>query len=383
MPKWRPDLTVKVAKVTKAQRAKTLTETPDIMVIGRDNIADVLPIATRFRTIIIDELSGFKNQSSNRWKIMHRITAHAKNVWGLTGTPAPNGLLDLWAQVYLLDNGERLGKKITHFRERYFYPAGVTRGNIPIDWTPYEGVPERVHAMIEDICLYMESDGRVDIPPTTVNDVIVPLTPQVRKLYNKMKKELVVDLGILGGEVHSAESAAAVSLRLEQMVSGFMYVDDADLRGHAYDLIHMENARAVREIVEGTGSPVVVGYWFQAEKEILLKELGALAHTIDEPGVLERWDRGEIPVLLLHPASAGHGLNLQNSTGHTMVYATLPWSLELYQQFNKRLPRQGQRNAVTIHRLISPHTVDTAKVDVLEKKATVQQALLSHLRSPL
>lgn len=382
VPKWRPDLSVKVAAGTAKKRRDTLAMDTDIMVISRDNVADVLPHVSRFRTVIIDELSSFKNRGSNRWKAMHLITDRVERVWGLTGTPAPNGLLDLWAQVYLLDGGKRLGKNITAFRTRYFYPTGKLQNGTPIGWEPYPETPDRVHALVEDICLYMETEGRVDLPATTFNDVVVPMTAQTRAIYREMKNNLVVNLELLGGEIHSADTASAVSNRLSQITAGFLYVDDTDLRGAQYTLIHQEKARAVREIIEGTGSPVVVGYWFKAELEILQKELGAMAHTIDEPGVLERWDRGEIPVLLLHPASAGHGLNLQ-AGGHTMVYASLPWSLELYQQFNKRLPRQGQQHPVVIHRLVTPHSTDAAKIKVLEEKATIQQALLDHLRAPL
>lgn len=386
VPKWRPDLTVAVAMGTPRQRQRALDSGADIIVIGRDNLAQAVPVAKKFHTFIIDELSGFKSRSSVRWKEARKITrlANITRVWGLTGTPSPNGLLDMWSQMYLLDEGAALGKTIGGYKERYFVPGRQLPSGVVTEWNLRPGADKRIHTLMETTAISMGTEGRLELPPETVNDVVVPFTPQGKQVYKTMKQDMVVNVDILGvGDVaFSAPTAAALSNKLAQITAGFMYHDDSDLTGGTYDVLHREKARAALEIVEGTGSPVVVAYWFKAELDILKETFGKLAHTMDEPGVAQAWNRGEIPVLLLHPASAGHGLNLQYG-GHTLIWTTLPWSLELYQQTNKRLPRQGQKHPVVIHRLITPRTIDGAKVDVLEEKKTVQQALLDHLDSPL
>lgn len=382
VPKWRPDLTVRVAAGTPKQRDEALRSDADIVVIGRDNLADAVPHAGKFKTHIIDELSGYKNRASQRWKAAKKINRDMNQVWGLTGTPSPNGLLDVWAQLYLIDGGEALGTGITGYRERYFRAKSQMANGIVTEWELRPGAEARIHTLLERSCLSMSTEGRIDLPPTTYNDVLVPLTPQVRKIYKSMKDDLVADAELLGGAVHSAVNAAVLSNKLSQITAGFLYPDDREFSDEPATRIHKEKANALREIVEGTGSPVLVAYRFQEELDILKESLGGLAHTIDEPNVVARWNRGEIPALLAHPASAGHGLNLQFG-GHTMVWASLSWDLELYQQMNKRLARQGQKHPVVIHHLMSPKTIDPKIKMVLEGKATVQKALMDHLESPL
>lgn len=383
---WRPDLRVVVAKGTPKTREAALASGADIVVIGRDNLADAVPHAGRFKTLIMDELSGWKSRASLRWKAAKKITQDPAitHVWGLTGTPSPNGLLDLWAQVYLLDGGLRLGTAVTHFKTRYFAPGRQLPNGVVTEWNLRPGADKRIHALLDDLCLSMGTDGKVDLPPVTHNTIAVPLAPKVRQVYKRMKNDLVADLDLLGGEVHSAQNAAVLSSKLEQICAGFMYVDDADLRDGQYDVLHLDKVKAVAEVVDGTGSQVLVAYRFKAELDLLRQGLGSLAHTIDEPDVVAKWNsnKGLVPVLLVHPASAGHGLNLQHG-GHTAIWATSPWSLEEYMQLNKRLARQGQQHPVVIHHLVSPHTVDEAKLQRLEEKKTVQQALLDHLDSPL
>lgn len=384
VPKWRPDLTYAVAMGNPAARERALRSGADIVIISRDNLADAVPFAKGFRTFVIDELSGFKSRAAKRWKQARQITRSPSitRVWGLTGTPTPNGMLDLWPQLYLLDSGAALGKTIGGYRERYFVAGRQLPSGIVTEWKIRPGAAQRIHTLLETTCISMESEGRVDLPPIHINDVVVPLPATARRLYKTMKDDMVVNLDILGGEVHTAGNAAAVSGKLAQISAGFMYVDDADLREGAWDLVHREKMRALQEIVEGTGSPVLVAYWFKAEEALIRETLGTAAHTMDETGVVAAWNRGEVPVLLVHPASAGHGLNLQFG-GHTIVWTTLPWSLELYQQTNKRLPRRGQAHPVIVHRLLSPHTVDYARADVLAEKKSIQQALLDHLESPI
>lgn len=384
VPKWRGDLTVAVASGTPKKRAAALRSGADVVVIGRDNLADAVDVADQFKTFIMDELSGFKNRASIRWKMAKKIAwaDGVENVWGLTGTPAPNGYLDLWPQIALLDNGARLGKNITAYRSRYFTPGRQLPSGVITDWDIRPGADSRINDLIEDICLSMKTEGRVKLPPVTHNVVHVPLSPTSRRIYKELKNNFIVGLELLGGEVHTAATAGVLSQRLAQITAGFMYMDDADLRDHAYDVIHRDKVAAVREIVDGTGSPVLVAYRFQAELAMLKDALGELAHTIDEPGVVAAWNAGNIPVLLVHPASAGHGLNLQFG-GHSMIWATVPWSLEEYEQTNARLARSGQEHPVVIHHLISPHTVDEAVMQALRDKASIQDALMSHLESPL
>lgn len=379
--KWRPDLTLALAAGTPARRKSALEAGRDITVISRDNMGDAVKYARRFKTMIIDESSGFKSPSSVRFKTAKKLIKGGtiNRVWALTGTPMPNNMLDLWSQVFLLDSGAALGKTLTAYRERYFSPGRQLPTGVITEWNLRPGAEARIHQLLEPVALSMKAEGRVDLPPTVINDVQVPMTPTVRKLYKKFHDEYVLDLEMLGGEVHSADTAASLSARKAQLVAGFMYVDEAQYRDGAYDIVHWEKMRALQEIIDGTGSPVLVAYWYKAERDMILKTVPG-ARSINEPGVVADWNAGKVPVLLVHPASAGHGLNLQFG-GHTLVWTTLPWQLELYQQTNARLPRRGQEHPVIIHRLLTPHSVDDDKVLVLEEKKTIQDVLLEHLES--
>lgn len=383
--KWRPDLTLSVAAGSPADRKRALVAGSDITVIGRDNIRDITHLG-RYNTLILDELSSFKAPSAQRFKHLRRLlrAEPVRHRWGLTGTPSPNGLLDLWSQMFLLDSGERLGKTVTGYRERYFYPVNRLPSGIVTEWALRPGAELAIHELLDDICLSMETEGRVDLPETIINRVEVPLPPAIRAIYKRMKRDLVADLTMLqDGEIHSAKNAAVLSNRLSQISAGFMYSDDADINGGKYTLLHQEKVNALREIVEGTGSPVLVFYRYRAEKEMIQKALGAAVHLADEKNLQQRWNAGEFPVLLAHPASIGHGLNLQTGPGHTIVWHSLTWSLEEWLQSNKRLARSGQKHPVMIHVLEAPRTVDGAQYVRLEEKMTVEQALLEHLRSPL
>lgn len=381
---WRPDLTVEVVKGDRLRRDGILQHsTADIVVIGRDILGDAVPHSARFRTFIMDELSSFKSRASARWKHAKKISRGKTHVWGLTGTPAPNSLLDLWPQIYLLDGGERLGTGITHYRNRYFMPGRQLSNGVVTEWVLRPGADRRIHEKIEDICLSMDTEGRVALPPVTYNTIRVALPAKVRKVYKAMKDDLVADLNDLGlaGEIHTAPNAAVLSSKLSQVAAGFMYVDDADLRENAYDVLHSEKVAALKEILESVTSPVLVFYRFRAELDALRAELPH-AETIDADNVIRRWNAGAVPVLLAHPASAGHGLNLQHG-GHTIVWTSPTWSLEEYQQGNKRLARSGQKNPVVIHHLLAEDTVDAAVLERLSEKKTVQQSLMDHLMSPL
>jgi SNF2 family DNA or RNA helicase len=387
---WRPDLTLSLAKGEASRRRKALAANADLVVIGRDNFRDVEKVspARPFNTLILDELSGFKSRQSIRWKTARRIINNkqtpVKHVWGLTGTPTPNGLMDLWSQIALLDNGSRLGKNITAYRSRYFYPGRQLPNGVISEWIPRPEAEDRIHSLLADLCLSMETEGRIELPPVTFNTVRIPLPPSVTSVYKELKRDLVTDLrDIFGGEIHTAGNAAILSSKLSQVTAGFLYVDDADIRGSKYTRLHTEKVKAVEEIIEGTGgSPVLVLYRFRAELELLKEGLGERAHTIDSPHVVDRWNRGEIPVLLAHPASVGHGLNLQHG-GHTAVWTSLPWSLEEWEQANKRLARQGQKHPVVVHTISATGTLDDFIATRLKSKARVQDNLLDYLESPI
>ena len=383
--KWRPDLRISVAAGDPRLREKMLRTRADIYVISRDNIGDVnrlWPKGHPFKTIVLDELSSFKGRGV-RWRHARKIVKGVPHVWGLTGTPAPNGLLDLWAQIFLLDAGKRLGQTLTSYRTRYFIPGQQLPSGTITRWDPRPEAPKRIHKLLEDICLSMSTEGRVVLPPTTINTVEVPLTPAVRKQYKTLKKDQLLALDMIGGDRKvAALTAASLSTKLAQLTAGFLYVDDEDTgeRVGAHR-IHSEKIKAVQEIIDGTGSPVLVFYRFQEEREMLLEAIDG-AEGVERDDVFARWNEGKVPVLVAHPASIGHGLNLQDG-GHTIIWTTATWSLEEWDQSNKRLARQGQQNPVIIHVLSSPGTVDEAVVKALKAKTSVQRALLDHLESPL
>lgn len=382
---WRPDLSLSIAMGDPGPRRAALNAGADITVIGRDNLRDVLSgPSPAFRTMIIDELSGYKTRSSVRWKTARKIIAQPEleYVWGLTGTPSPNGYLDLWAQIYLLDGGERLGKTLTGYRNRYFLPGRQLPNGVIIEWIPREETTDAVNELLSDICLAMETDGRVELPPVTYNHVKVDLPPKVKTAYKGLRDELIVDLrDIFGGEIHTADNAAVMTSRLSQMTAGFIYVDEAEMNDYRYTQLHTEKIDALKEIIEFTDSPVLVFYRFQAELAMIRKAIPE-ARMVGESGIIKEWNAGKVPVMLAHPASAGHGLNLQHG-GHTIVWTTLTWSLEEWQQANKRLARQGQKHPVVIHMLMAPGTVDTDIFRSLTEKDLVQRGLLEYLESPV
>lgn len=382
--RWRPDLRLEVADGSPQQRARVLFGSADIVAISRDSLSslDQLSRYRKYRTLIIDELSGFKSRGSARWKAVKVLASSMTNVWGLTGTPSPNGLMDLWAQIHILDNGARLGRTITGFRTRFYIAGRRLQNGTIIEWILREGADKKIHSLLEDICLSMSTEGLIELPPVTFNHVPVSLPPAVRRTYRAMKNDLVAGIETLGTPTFTAGSAAALSSRLSQISAGFLYTDPDETVARATHVIHREKMRALQEIVDGTGSPILVFYRFRAELEMIKETLGEQAHTIDEPGVVSRWNEGDIPVLVAHPASAGHGLNLQHG-GHTIVWTSLPWSLEEWQQANKRLARQGQTERVVIHLLMAQGTIDSAIHQRLLEKTSVQDALLAHLESPL
>lgn len=383
---WRPDLSISVAAGSPAERHAALSAGADVTVIGRDNLRDVLALRPRppWATFVVDELSGYKSRASVRWKTARKISEDVPYVWGLTGTPVPNGYHDLWGQIALLDGGARLGKNITTYRSRYFRPGRQIANGTIVSWELREESEQHIKDLISDICLSMESEGRIRLPSFTVNPMAIELPHAVRRVYNDLATTLVADCeAIFGGEIHSAANAAALSDKLSQVTAGFLYVDDAAYRDDAwYTPLHTEKIKALEEIIESAGgSGVLVFYNYRAEREMILNAVSS-ARTIDEPNVIQQWNRGEVPVLLAHPASAGHGLNLQHG-GHTIVWTTLGWNLEHWEQGNKRLHRQGQQHPVVAHVLMANRSIDHLVRQRVDGKAEVQNDLLDYLRSPI
>lgn len=384
---WRPDLTIDVVQGSPAERATILKNSrADILVMGRDLFFETLPYAKRYRTLIIDELSGYKSKTSTRWKTANRLQKVIPHLWGLTGTPSPNGLLDLWGQMYLLDLGKRLGTSVTGYRDRYFTPQKSVfvpklGRKVPIDYQPNPGAPARIHALIADVCLSMQTEGRIKLPDFTINRVVVPLPREAIKAYQDMERDFVANLEILG-TIHSAANAAVLTSKLSQITAGFLYNDDQDVNP-GWSWIHDAKVAALGEIIEAVDSPLLVFYRYKAELKRILEKYPQATDVHRERDVQERWNAGEIPLLLAHPASAGHGLNLQKGPGHTMVWTTLPVDLEHWDQANKRLHRQGQRNPVVSHVLHSPGTVDALDWARLVDKKSVQDALMDYLEAPL
>jgi SNF2 family DNA or RNA helicase len=390
--KWRPDLRVgRAIGSPKARDAVLRDPSLDVVVISQENIKDPAIGAREYSTFIIDELSGYGARGA-RWKAARRIIMRGDvdNVWGLTGTPVPNGYEALWPQMYLLDGGHRLGKTLTVFRQKWFdrgrqLPNGAVYGRKLLP-----GADKEIMAALEDIAMSMtRKDSGVEVQEPIWNEVTVPLPAKVLALQDRLREELVLDLEDLGlgHMIHTADTAAALGNRLSQISAGFMY-EDTELaqmanRAKRVSWLHDERSKAVEEIVDGTGgSPVLVFYRYLPELEMLKKRFKDKLHTPKEDGWFRKWDKGQLPILAAHPKSIGHGLNMQYG-GHTAVWTSPTWDLEQWDQGNSRLPRPGQENQVVVHMLTAPGTVDAKIYKALRKKASVQDAFLEYLSSPV
>lgn len=376
--KWDHLQGMRVSKVigTPKQRAAALEKDADVYVIGRDCIAWLVEYyqAKRngwpFDMLVIDELSGFKNPQTKRFRAIRKTLPCTKRVVGLTGTPSPNGLIDLWAQIYILDRGERLGRTLGAYREKYFRP-GKRNGFVVYQWEPVRGAQEEIERRLRDLCLSMSADDYLQLPERIDRTVCVTLSPKERKLYDRMEKESLIELKAEGDAVVALNAAAAMN-KLLQIANGRVYTAEGNVLR-----IHDAKLQALEEIIEDATSPVLVFYSFRHDLEAIRERIPD-ARILKTAGDIEAWNDGNIPVLLVHPASAGYGLNLQ-AGGHVIVWFGLTWSLELYQQANARLHRQGQNHAVIIHHLITEGTVDEQVLAALRRKDTSQAALLAAL----
>ena len=374
--KWQHTKQLRFSTITGTakQREDALKAKADIYLISRDNIVwmcETFPkIARSFDTLIIDELSSFKNPRAKRFKELRKIARGFNRVVGLTGTPSPNGLMDLWAQIYLLDGGERLGKTLTSYREKYFTPD-KRNGLIVYSYKLKPGADELIHAKLSDIVISMKTEDYLDLPEVLFIDVPITLDQATRQLYNDFEKEQVLAFD----DKVNALNAAALTNKLLQFANGAIYDDERNVIP-----IHNAKIDALKDILESEEGNVLIAYSYEHDLKRIKEALKQYKPvTIDEPDAIGRWNRGEIKVLLAHPASAGHGINLQHG-GSLVIWFGLTWSLELYQQFNKRLHRQGQRCAVRILRLIATNTHDERVSRALESKDATQSTLLESLR---
>lgn len=384
--KWEHTAFLKIVKVigNQQERLKALSQVADIYLISRDNIAWLVQYFENklpFDMLVLDELSSFKNHTAQRFKILRVPRLTVKRVVGLTGTPAPNGYIDLWAQLWLLDMGQRLGKTITTFRKTYFKPE-ITVGHVVYKYAITEGSEELIRNKISDICISMQAKDYLELPDTIYENVKCHLTDELYYSYKDFEKEQVLQL-MDGGEANAEEigatSAAALSNKLLQYASGFIY--DVDKEPHP---IHNIKLDALEELVEqANGQSVLIAYNFVEDCNRILAKLKAYNPVVLETGKnIADWNAGKIQVALAHPASAGHGLNIQ-AGGHIIIWYGLTWSLELYQQFNARLSRQGQTHPVTIYHLIMAGTHEVDVLGALNRKTTTQEGLMASIKAKI
>lgn len=374
-------LKVSVAVGTERERLAALNAKADIYVINRENtqwLVEESGIPFDFDMLVIDELSSFKNHQSKRFRSLMKVRPKVKRVIGLTGTPSSNGLMDLWAQFRLLDMGQRLGRFIGKYRTEYFLPD-KRNGQVIFSYKPLPTAEKRIYDKIGDITISMNSTDHLQMPELLTVEHQVRLSETELERYDQLKRDLLLTL--TGGEV-TAANAAALSGKLCQMANGAVYGDNGEIiRVHDRKLDEFEDL-----IEQANGKPVLVAYWFQHDKTRIAERLQKLHipfTQLDKPDTITRWNSGELPVALIHPASAGHGLNLQ-AGGSTLIWFGLTWSLELYQQTNARLWRQGQSaETVVIHHILTEHTIDEQIIKSLAQKDRTQSALIAAVKANL
>lgn len=374
LTKWEhlTDLTSSLVLGSAAERKAALQRKAFLYIINRENVAWLVKNHYwDFDMVVIDELSSFKSNKAERFKAMKKVRPMVTRIVGLTGTPAPNTLLDLWPQMYLMDMGQRLGRFIGGFRDRFFLPDKRNR-EIIYSYKPREGAEDAIYALISDICISMKAADYLDMPERIDNRIEVSMNPRERKLYDDFQKDMVLSIG---EEELDAVNAAALSNKLLQMANGAVYGEDKKVIP-----IHDRKLDALEDLVEAAnGKPLLVAYWYKHDLQ-RIKARFKNARCIDTAKDIDDWNAGQIPLALIHPASAGHGLNLQDG-GCTIVWFGLTWSLELYQQLNARLWRQGQKHTVVIHHIVTKGTHDEDVMRALENKDTRQSALIEAVRA--
>jgi len=368
-------LSYSVAVGTERDRINALMKRATLYIINRENVdwlVNKSGIPFDFDMLVIDELSSFKSYGAKRFKSLLKVRPSVKRIVGLTGTPSSNGLMDLWAEFRVLDLGQRLGRYITHYRSAYFVPD-KRNAEIIFSYKPLPGAEDRIYSQISDITISMKSADYLKMPECVVNEVPVYLSEKEWSIYSEFRDEMVANLG---DEEIDAVNAAVLSGKLLQMANGAVY-DDKN-KAH---LIHDRKLDALEDLIEGAnGKPVLVAYWYKHDLERIQKRFPA--RQIKTSKDIEDWNNGDIPIAAIHPASAGHGINLQ-SGGSTLIWFGLTWSLELYQQTNARLYRQGQNETVVIHHIIAKDTIDEDVMTALTRKEKTQSSLINAVKAKL
>lgn len=381
--KWEhlKNLTYSVAVGTVEERISALKQKADIYIINRENmqwLVEESGISFDFQMIVIDELSSFKNHQTKRFKALMKVRPRAKRIVGLTGTPSSNGLMDLYAEFRLLDMGERLGRFIGQYRNTYFQPD-KRNGMIVYSYKPLSYAEDAIYEKISDITISMRAADHLNMPELIMSEYCVEMSAEEKGKYIGLKKNLILELP--DGKI-TAANAASLSNKLSQMANGAIYDDDKNIIP-----IHDRKLDALEDIIEAAnGKPVLLAYWFKHDLERIKERLHKLHipfSTMDKSDSIRKWNNGKLPVALIHPASAGHGLNLQ-SGGSCLVWFGLTWSLELYQQTNARLWRQGQKSkTVVIQHIITKDTVDERIMKALQDKDETQSALMKAVKAEL
>lgn len=368
-------LTYAVAIGSKDERLAALRAKADIYIINRENVQWLVEesgIPFDFDMVVIDELSSFKNHQAKRFRSLMSVRSRVSRIVGLTGTPSSNGLMDLFAEFKILDFGKRLGRYISRYRDRYFLPD-KRNAQVVFTYKLRPGAGEQIYNAISDITISMKAEDYLDLPACIHNEVKVKLSDRERGLYEEFRKQMVLSLG---DEEIDAMNAAALTNKLLQMANGAIY--DAEHNEHH---IHDRKLDALEDLIEAAnGKPVLVCCWFRHDlarirKRFDIRELKTSQDIAD-------WNGGKIPVAVIHPASAGHGLNLQYG-GCTLIWFGLTWSLELYQQTNARLWRQGQKEPVVIHHILTEGTMDEQVMAALNRKDETQAALIDAVKAVL
>lgn len=377
--KWGHLNHLHVVKVmgTEMQRLGALMSAANIYVINRENVVWLVdlvqgwPNGWPFPIVVIDELSSFKSAQAKRWKALRRVRGRIRRIIGLTGTPRPNGLEDLWPEMYLMDQGARLGKTLGAFRSRYLDPE-KSNGHIVYSYRPREGAEDEVYDRLADICMSLRKDDVLSLPGQIYEDVLLEPSPALLKRYKQFERDRVMECLDADGDI-VAGSAAALTNKLLQFANGAIY----DTAGEAHT-IHDVKLDALEELLEeAVGDPVLVLYAYQHDADRIRQRIKCRA--LNTPEDIDAWNRGEVPVALAHPASIGHGLNLQYG-GHITIWYGLTWSLELYQQANERLNRPGQKQVCRIYHLLLRGTHDERVLKALQNKDKGQAAAIEALR---
>ena len=365
-------LTYSVVIGTESERKEALRKSAGIYLINRENVDWLINksgFPFDFDMVVIDELSSFKSASAKRFKSLLKVRPKVKRIVGLTGTPSSNGLMDLWAEYRILDMGERLGRCITHYRMNFFVPDKRNQQMI-FSYKPRPGAEDAIYRLISDITISMKSADFLKMPECIMNEVEVKLSEKEWSIYDELRQEMVVSLE---DEEIDAANAAALSGKLLQMANGAIYNEEKEVFH-----IHDRKLDALEDLIEGAnGKPVLVAYWYNHDLERIKERFKV--REIKTSKDIRDWNNGEIPIAVIHPASAGHGLNLQ-SGGSTLIWFGLTWSLELYQQTNARLWRQGQKSTVVIHHIISRDTIDEDVMKALRLKEKTQTDLIDAVK---